>query len=158
MGLLVVIKAERALVGLFWLWILSLALRDCVTPISYLGSVSFKFLIGKLNTTPILNITLAGSREDSRWYMESNECGMWNTVAFCGRLNNDRSKCPHPHVWNLWVLPCMAKGTCRCNHLKNLKMRRSSRWAWCNYKDTYMREQVVEAMQPQKQGLKWYVL
>ena len=101
MGLLTVIKGERALVGLFWLLILSLALRDCVTPTSYLESVSFKFLIGKLNTTPILNITLTGSCEDSRWYTESNEHGMWNTVAFCGRLNNEHSKCPHPHLWNL---------------------------------------------------------
>lgn len=50
----------------------------------------------------------------------------------------------HLNSWNLWILPCMAKGTCRCDWVKDLETRRLSyiicMGPKCNHKHSYTRE------------------
>ena len=79
MEILVATKGEWALVKQIWLWILPLPFRDYVTLVSYLISLSFKFLICKLNIILLLNIIL---RLQDVVRISS---GVWKTVStVCG--------------------------------------------------------------------------
>lgn len=49
----------------------------------------------------------------------------------CGRLNNIH---PHPGPWNLWVLPYMAKGLCRCANKLRIKKGKGLRRKIANIK------------------------
>ena len=51
----------------------------------------------------------------------------------CVRLKNGPWRCSHPSLWNLWMLPGMAKGLCKGDQVKDLELQSLSwivRWAW----------------------------
>lgn len=131
-GILIVVKGEWALVGQIWLWILSLLLRDCVTHVNYLASLSLRFLICKLNITLILNITLMSQD------VVSIRDGIKKTVSMVWEYNCLLWKA---EKWPPKDVHVLSSGTCDCclvwqkglfkwDYVKNLEVGRLSWISW----------------------------
>lgn len=61
-----------------------------------------------------------------------------------------------PNSWNLWILPCMAKETCRCDWVKDLEMGKLSYIVWVGPKCDHMGPRTREPRMSKEEVEMWW--